>query len=144
MLEPLTFLNVDLEVTVDPPHDALVAALSVGAFPLHDDDLGRLTFELDEPDDDADAGRAPDAFIARFLDLIEALPPAARAVWDRATARELDIGVQSGPGPHALAWTLPPALLARAAAVGTAITLTVYANRDDDARRPPLASPAGS
>ncbi|MEZ4432422.1 MAG: hypothetical protein R3F65_08405 [bacterium] len=142
MLAPLAFLNVDLCVTVEPPHDALVAALSPAAFPLHPGDRGWLTFELAEPDDDAD--RAPDRCIARFLDLIETLPPAARAVWDRATVRELDIGVQSGPGAHAVAWTLPAPLLARAAAAGAAIALTVYGNHDDDADRPALASPAGS
>lgn len=62
------------------------------------------------------------------------LPPAARALWDGATRRTFDIGIDSGLTPWATQWRLSSTTLRQAADVGADIVITVYEVDEFDLR----------
>src|SRR5687768_1809395 len=44
--------------------------------------------------------------LSEFVALVRALPEDARGVWDSATRRVFNIGIQSGLKPHCTEWTI--------------------------------------
>ena len=75
----------------------------------------------------------PESIIEAFCDLIEALPPKAKASWRKCTARRFDIGIESGSGVAkrfgALCLSLSPQILNRVAALSAEAVVTVYPPR---------------
>jgi hypothetical protein len=71
--------------------------------------------------------RTVEATMRGLLRVVERLPDAAKQAWSRATRRDFDIGIQAGREPHAARWAIDTATLARVAAVGGRVLITVYA-----------------
>lgn len=73
-------------------------------------------------------GRDPDAdaIIARLAALVGRLPRSARRFWDRALAREFNIGVQAGRRPYSHELRLTTPTLAAVARLGGRIVITTY------------------
>jgi hypothetical protein len=118
-----TFLNVDLDLLASASLDPLASAFGRNAFLLHAGRAGRhyaARFEL------ATSPRDPDRVIQEFVKLIQRLPRAARAMWNRAQVRELNIGIQAGATPYAYQFRLQPETLAQAARVNAHVAVTVY------------------
>lgn len=118
------FLNVDL--VIESPEDLtpLIEALAPHASTLGKPP-GRVTLELD----DALAPTSPEPLIERFVRLVKALPPEARALWQGASRRAFDIGFESVHGPSEEMHRLSARTLRAAAAVGAEIALTVYGSQ---------------
>jgi hypothetical protein len=121
------FLNVDLDIESSEDMAPLAAALEPHAYEL-ERPPGRASFELGEPV----SPRAPEPLIREFVRLVEALPPAARAIWDRAQARVFDIGIQSSRHPFQETHSIGPDTLRAAAAIGAGITVTVCGLAPED------------
>lgn len=115
-----TFLNVDLDLCCAAGLDDLLAALAPRTIVLHRAE-NEAVLEADE--DDATL----DATVARLLDLVEGLPPAARAIWDCCEARVFNIGLRAGVSPHGAGFDLAEPSVQRLAAAGARIKITVYA-----------------
>ena len=120
------FLNVDLEVYGEKSLRPLVGALeSAGAVALHS---GRwheggyfASFELE--------GRTTSAerTVRGLTRIVQALEGKARSIWERATRRVFNIGIEAGDGPHSFAVAVSPAALRRVAELDAEIEVTVYA-----------------
>lgn len=121
------FLNVDLDVETDADLTPLVKALEPYACSL-ERPPGRASFELNVPV----APTAPEPLIREFLRLLELLPPDAREVWNRASRRAFDIGIQSLRRPSSETHRLATATLRHAAEVGAEIAVTVYSLATND------------
>jgi hypothetical protein len=120
---PEFFLNVDLDIESTDDLAPLAHAFGARVFVLERPE-GRASFELSEPVSPTE----PDALIHEFVRMVNALPPATRGVWDRASKRTLDIGIQSGHGPpNQATYRLTPEALRAAADIGAEIAITVYA-----------------
>ena len=121
-----TYLNTDLDLSAPCDLAPLCAAFEeAGVSPLHleqrEDGSWWARLETDRQYD------SPEANIAAMLDVIEALPPSLRAVWDSCTQRDFSIGYDGGDEPAAFEQMLSAALLGRMAARGARLGITIYA-----------------
>ena len=120
------FLDVDLEIFSNVPLDPIAEAFGEKVSVLY---VGKTEhrysahFELVyDP-----RRKAPDRIIRGLVRLVERLPKQARRLWDRATAREFNIGIEAAGRSPALELRLQPQTLAAVAAVDGRIVVTVYA-----------------
>jgi hypothetical protein len=119
------YLNTDLDLIAEQDLNDLAAALDAqGVFPLHVDQRegGRwhATFETGEQ------FTQPEANIVALLTAIESLDSPARAVWSGCSSREFNIGYDCGDEPWAFNQQLTPGTLARMAALGISLRITLY------------------
>lgn len=117
------FLNVDLELVASTDVQPLLERLSSDTFVLRDcTEDGRRTVWLELAKDPRDA---QDAMLG-FVRVIESLQDQPRRAWEECDDRCLNIGIQGTPGPHAAAFRISAATLARTAALGARLEITVY------------------
>jgi hypothetical protein len=133
------FLNVDLDVFAASPLETLADGFGRRALLLHAGRHGRhfrAHFELH-----ASPRASADRLIAGFVRLVDGLPPRTRALWNSASRRDFNIGIQAGIDPHAFEVFLTPETLRLASSVNARIAVTVYApviaepKRGPDVRR---------
>lgn len=127
------YLNTDLDVTSAEDLTALAAAFeSRGFFVLHvtrrDDGLWYATFEV------LDQHTEPEPTIAEMVAAVESLGDPHRSVWQGCTLREFNIGYDCGAEPWAFNQGLSCELLRRIAAIGASLRLTLYPDREQEAR----------
>lgn len=115
------FINVDLDVYSSEELRPLVEAIEPHAYSF-ERPPGQASFEVNEasPTD-------PEAVIREFIRIVKSLPPPARQVWDRASKRVLDIGLQSGRQPFCVSYSISAATLREATDIGADIAVTMYA-----------------
>jgi hypothetical protein len=134
---PPALINVDLEVRSPRPLPALRLHLDRIATVLADleaDGGHLLTAELAAGDPDSSNEPTVGGTLAGLLDVVERLPADAGADWRAATSRRMDIGIESGRGGQQPVVIIEPGTVARLAAAGCEIAVTIY----PDARRPTL------
>lgn len=123
--EPTSFITVDLDVFSRARLRFLAEALGNSVIVLYEGRWGSrysANFEL------ADSWQlTADQEIRRFVRLLEALPPGARRLWDRAQSRVFNIGVQAGVTPHAHELKIGARTVASVARLGGTIAVTTYA-----------------
>ena len=123
------FLNVDLELESNESLDRIAQEFGDKVHVLHNGPLQDIPYllavEIYAGDD-----RDPESIIEAFCDLIEALPPKAKTLWRKCSARRFDIGIESGTGIAkrfgALCLSLSPRTLKRVAALSAEAVITVY------------------
>ena len=119
-----TFLNVDLDLWSATSLDPLIHALGRRVIVLHAGKEGRryrAHLEL------AAMARDADRVIHRFVTLVDGLPRAARASWNRAQSREFNIGIQAAAKPHQYDVGLRPETVRAMARINARLGVTVYA-----------------
>jgi hypothetical protein len=120
------FLNVDLDVGSLESLAPLIEALEPIAHTL-ERPLGMASFELNKPSHPGDPGH----MIFEFVRALNALPPPALELWQRASRRTFDVGIQSHRGPASDAYRLAPQLLTAVASVNAELTFTIYPLQGD-------------
>jgi hypothetical protein len=120
------FLNVDLDLHAKSGLKDLLAALDPSVFVLNPE----------SPDDHASVElstqpQSVDEAIQLYYDLVQALPPPARALWDNCEKRTMDIGIQSGDHPHQTRYLLSGETIARLSSMKADVAFTVYAPPKD-------------
>jgi hypothetical protein len=121
------FLNVDLEIESEDDLSLLVEAFEPRSYSL-ERPLGRACFELNEPVSPTD----PEPLILEFVRIVKALPAGPREVWNRASRRVFDIGIQSDHHPIQRSYRLASSTLREISNIGADIAITVYAVHSDD------------
>ncbi len=125
-LSETQFMNVDLDLEGRIADiDAVASELDRCLLQLQsgDSDNGKRTVRYESLEEVSDA----DVAIGVLVDAIESLSTLARSAWGRAISRDFNVGVQAGHVPHAAEFAIEEATLARVAAVGGRLVLTVYA-----------------
>jgi len=61
-----------------------------------------------------------------FAKLVSKLPANAKRIWNSATDKEFDIGIQGGFQPKPAEWVLEPTVIKAVARLGAQIRITVY------------------
>jgi hypothetical protein len=130
-----TLLNVDLDLWSRTPLDDLVRAFGRRVFVLHAGREGRryaAHLEL------ATNGRTRDADtrVRDFVALVRKLPPASRKLWNQASTRDFNIGIQAAANPFSYELALAPGTVRAAAEVDARIVMTIY-GADSTASRSP-------
>jgi hypothetical protein len=122
-VEPVHFLNVDLEVKSREPLDPLAADLGEEVIALFcgrwDPHTYFASFEVARLSGDADS------IIHWFCVLLAGLDEEARGLWDRALARSFNLGFESGENPR-LEVTLRPETVRRVADLNAELVITIY------------------
>lgn len=118
------FLNVDLDLYSRSDLGPLVALLGRKVAVLY---VGKDKRNYRAHLEVARLPKSADATIRTFCSLIEALPPAGRELWNNATIRDFNIGVEAGFRPHATEFVLSASTVQSAAGLGARIVFTVYA-----------------
>jgi hypothetical protein len=121
------FVNVDLDIETELDPEPLIRAFEPHAYSL-ERPPGRASFELNLPI----APSHPEPLIREFVRLVGLMPPPVRAVWDKASRRVLDIGIQSRRRPFSETHAITASTLAEVARVGAEIAFTVYSFADED------------
>jgi hypothetical protein len=123
------FLNVDLELESNRSLDLIAQQFGDNVSVLHNGPLNDIPYLLAMEvyaGDDHD----PESIIDAFCDLVENLPPKAKASWRQCTARRFDIGIESAAGVAkrfgALCLSISPQTMKRVAALSAEIVITVY------------------
>lgn len=125
-VEATHFLNVDLEVESAEPLEVLAAALGKRFRIHHSGPVGRRKHGV-YGSLRSSHGKTADRLTRELCALVEHLPKAARALWNRARSRHFDVGVQSGWKVRSHAVHLEPRTIALVAKVGGSIVITTYA-----------------
>lgn len=129
----IRYLNVDLELESRDPLAPIVEALGEDIAVLHHGTArGLHTASLEVAG--CTSGDA-EATIDSLCSLVENLPPEARRLWNGCCTRLFDIGYESGDSPASFRSVLHSETVARVAALGAAIMVTIY---------PPLEGGAAS
>ena len=117
------FLNVDLELVATFDLAPLLEYFNPATFTLRDSvDEGRRTVWME-----LYAGpKDPDDAILRYAMLVESLPSDIRRLWDECEGRCLNVGIQSGLAPHASAFRISTAAIAKLVAITVRLEITVY------------------
>jgi hypothetical protein len=134
------FLNVDLDVFARSSLERLATACGERVFPLYVGPHGngfRAGFELETM-----RRKTADALVVDLVQVVNALPPQARAIWNRAHRRDLNIGIQAGVAPYSYELALRPETLRLASSVNARIVVTVYAAEAHPARTTRRLKPA--
>ena len=117
----LRFINVDLDVESADELRPLIDAMDPHAYSL-ERPPGQASFEVNEP-----SPNDPEDVILDFIRIVKSLPPAARKVWDAASKRVFDIGLQSGRDPFRQSYSIGIETLRQATDIGAHIAITIYA-----------------
>ena len=79
--------------------------------------------------------------------MLDQLAPHTKRLWDGATKRDFNIGIQGGTRPRAFVFALLPQTLAAVAHLGARVVMTVYAvdpgALNDNSVAEPGVEPAG-
>jgi len=126
MLPTIHYLNTDLDLTAPCDLAPLAQALAekgLGALHVSQvaEDAWCAVFETDEVFDE------PQSNIKHMLAAIESLSDEPGRLWQSCTVRDFHLGYECGDQPHVLGQSLDTPTLARIAAVGGAVRISLYA-----------------
>lgn len=85
--------------------------------------------------------RSADAAILGLVRVVKSLPPSPRKLWDTASTREFNIGIEAGLQPHGFELHLKAETVVAVTDIGATIAVTVYAPQVDEDGRPMPADP---
>jgi hypothetical protein len=114
-----TFLNVDLDLRAQSGLEELLAHLQPAAFVLHQ------TAEFACVEASKEHWSLEQA-VVDLVEIIQSLPPQAKAIWSRCESRTFNIGIQAGSEPHQAYFALSGNAVSLLASVQADITITVY------------------
>ena len=126
----IRYLNTDLDIESQEDLTTLIEAFGDEVFVLHHGlikGMHHASFEFSH-----DHSSVPDEVIRRYCDLIEALPPTAKMIWNQCSTRLIDIGVESGSSPNCYRFEVHPSTLDRVSAIGASLAGSIYAMQTED------------
>jgi len=130
--EAARFLNLDLELNSSTSLSKLAKHLEDSAYVLFHGRVDGAYRLCAEPLIRGNLGQSPRTCTAHFLDLLENLPAPLAALFARCKSRVFDYGFDGGFESKPLSIALAPTPLARMAALGIALRVTVYPHRPEN------------
>lgn len=126
------YLNTDLALQADESLAPLAEILDRECKLLYAKPYGHVSAEARGSGTAGDPASSPERDIASLLDVLEALSAEHRALVDRCTSFEFNIGWQSTEQRPEGAFTVGPELLARVGALGATLAVTIYPSSEAD------------
>jgi hypothetical protein len=121
-------LGTELEVVAEHDLTPLLDAIRQSVTVIRESlDYGRYTLRVGLVPDEADLDDA----VRRYVQLIESLSPALRALWDDSIDRCFNTGIQAGTTPPAYRLVLSAESIALAARIAVRHQFTIYAAHPD-------------
>jgi hypothetical protein len=124
--EPTHYMNVDLDIFSRVPLKGLVDAMGDEALVLYVGGQGQK-HEAHVELVSSHTGMTADRTILGLIRLVKRLSPRYRRVWDSATSRVFNVGIDAGLEPHCYELRLDRRTVGAVAQVGGALVVTVYA-----------------
>jgi hypothetical protein len=134
------YLNVDLDVWSRRSLQPMVTAMGSKVSVLY---VGRERSRYGAHVEFVGSGfeMSADSAILGLVDVVRSLPSSPRKLWDTASTREFNIGIEAGLQPHGFEVHLKPKTVAAVTEIGATIAITVYAPEVDQDGRPLPADP---
>ena len=130
----IRFLNVDLEVQSHKDLGPIAADFGEDVLTLYCGDAHTHKLALFET---AVSYGDPDTTISHFCTMIEGMSADVRSLWTDSFSKVFDIGYESGLSSQKYSSELRPDIVARVAAIGASIRVTIYPpmpeKKDEDA-----------
>ena len=126
----IRYLNTDLEIESKKELTTLIEAFGKEVFILHHGlikGMHHASFEFSH-----DHSSVPDEVIRRYCDLIEALTPTAKMIWNQCSTRLIDIGVESGSSPNCYRFEVQQSTLDRVATIGASLAVSIYSMQTEE------------
>lgn len=120
-MQSTRFLNVDLDLRSKSGLQELLKAFGSAVIDLKNESEGHASLEIA-----ADQPQSIDEIILAFYNLIQALPPSKRAIWDQCEMRSFSIGIQAGTIPHSQEFSLSSKTISHLSALNAEVAITVY------------------
>jgi hypothetical protein len=126
----IQYLNTDLDLTSAQNPAQLVAAFEAGGVRTlygithSHDGFWYAMFETDKSHNE------PEPNIEKMLSVVESLEASLRSIWDGCVRREFNLGYDCGDEPWAFNQGISSKLLARMAAAGASLRITLYPDRE--------------
>ena len=124
--QPTHYMNVDLDIFSRVPLKGLVEAMGEEALVLYVGGQGQK-HEAHVELASSHTGMTADRTIVGLTRLVKRLSPRYRRVWDSATSREFNVGIEAGLEPHCYELRLDRRTVDAVAQIGGALVVTVYA-----------------
>ena len=121
----IRFLNVDLDIHSSHGFQDILIAFGSAVIVMNSSSEF-LSLELSEGPSSVEGA------IVRFGELVEQLPHAARAQWDKCRSKTMNVGIQSGTSPYAVEFRLPCHVFEVLLGVGADVVWTVYAIESEE------------
>jgi hypothetical protein len=129
------FLNVDLDIRSKSELAPILKEFGRRVALMHCGPVGPRHLLAVET---AKQYKDPDSTTHALCDLVDALSPSARRLWDSAD-KQFDIGYEWAPGLNTSQFSLRPDTLLRVARLGARLTITHY--REHDPVAPATSAP---
>jgi hypothetical protein len=126
------FLNVDLDIRSKSELAPILKEFGRRVALMHCGPVGPRHLLAVET---AKQYKDPDSTTHALCDLVDALSPSARRLWDSAD-KQFDIGYEWAPGLNTSQFSLRPDTLLRVAQLGARLTITHYREHDPAAPAP--------
>jgi len=120
-----TFLNVDVELRSKSSLKELGTYLSKSVFMLSNDEFF-IAFEAR-----FDPGTLDD-LIRRLVQIVHALPPRLRTIWDQCESRRFDLGIEAGLHPPVKTGDMSSETIELLAGVQAEMRITIYSAKADN------------
>jgi hypothetical protein len=114
------FLNIDLDLRAPSGLESLLRFLEPSVLVMNQAEQ-EASIELNAQ------ASSLEGTLVLWIELIQSLPEAARAIWDQCELRSMNIGIQGGTEPHAAYFTIGSETVRQLASFQIEIALTVYA-----------------
>ncbi|QRK08644.1 hypothetical protein JQX13_00155 [Archangium violaceum] len=118
--ETTQFLNVDLDLRCSSGVRNLVRELEPSTLVMRLNDTEATLEHKEQP-------RSVDEALLWLVQLVESLPPEARALWDSCDARTMNVGIQAGEQPHQALFPVSLDAMASLLRIKADLLVTVYA-----------------
>ena len=129
----IRYINTDLDLVSSDPHEELFADFEDMGCLVHcenDDGGWRSTWETTRFETPEQTFfETPEETIQAILSILDSLPESARSVWQACHERTFDIGYDCGDEPWGFQQEISNMTLARIAALGATLRVTIYPER---------------
>ena len=115
-----TFLNVDLDLQAQYGIEELLGYLGSSVIVLNQTEQFASI-------ESTRSHSSPEETIRNLIELIHALPPEGRDIWNQCDYRRFNIGIEGGNEPHAAVFAISSEVVSLLAGIQAEITLTIYA-----------------
>ena len=124
------FLNIDLDLRAESGLQELLEAFGSAVIDLKREEKDCASIEI------AEETQSMDETILAFCNLVRALPPRARTIWDQCEMRSMNIGFQAGTTPYLESFCLSDKIISLLSSMNVEVVITIYAAEKETVDNP--------